>query len=102
MALLPTPLAATAFAPLGRLKTRAVAGGRFGRVAGVTADPLAQVGQFCRQGGELGRGAARSPGAAPESPAVAAGSDRGHWSAKPTSPRLKSRQEGRSSRAVSA
>jgi hypothetical protein len=43
MALLPTPLAATAFAPLGRLKTRAVAGGRLGRVAGVSADPLAQA-----------------------------------------------------------
>jgi hypothetical protein len=53
MALLPTPLAATGFTPRGRLKTRAVAGGRFGGVAGVAGDPLAQLGKFCGQGGEL-------------------------------------------------
>jgi hypothetical protein len=53
MALLATALAAIALAPLGWLKTRAVAGGRFGGVAGAAADPLSQAGQFSRQGGEL-------------------------------------------------
>jgi hypothetical protein len=53
MALLPTPLAATAFAPHGRLKTLGVAGGRPGGVAGVTVDPLAQVRKFGGQSGEL-------------------------------------------------
>jgi hypothetical protein len=53
MPLLPTPLAATAFAPLTRLKTRAITGGRPGGVARVAADSLAQAGQFRRQGGDL-------------------------------------------------
>ena len=53
MARLATPLATTAFAPLGRLEPRAFAGGWFGGVAGTAADPLPQAGQFGRQGGEL-------------------------------------------------
>jgi hypothetical protein len=53
MALLPTALAATAFAALGRLEPRAVTGGRLGGVAGGSTDPLAQAGQFRRQGCEL-------------------------------------------------
>jgi hypothetical protein len=61
MALLPTALAATAFAALGRLVgeafraavARAVTGGRLGGVAGGSTDPLAQAGQFRRQGCEL-------------------------------------------------
>jgi len=54
MARLAAPLAATAFATLGRLKPRAIAGGRFGGIAGAAADPLPQVGQFGSQSGELG------------------------------------------------
>ena len=54
MARLAAPLAATAFETLGRLKPRAIAGGRFGGIAGAAAYPLPQVGQFGRQGGELG------------------------------------------------
>lgn len=54
MARLAAPLAATAFATLGRLEPRPIAGGRFGRVAGAAADPLPQAGQFDSQGGELG------------------------------------------------
>jgi hypothetical protein len=53
MALLTTSLAATGFAACGRLKTKAITGGRFGGVAGVAADPLTQARQFRRQGGEL-------------------------------------------------
>jgi hypothetical protein len=52
MTRLAAPLAATAFATLGRLETRAIAGGRFEGVAGRSADPLAQAGQLCGQGGE--------------------------------------------------
>jgi hypothetical protein len=54
MARLAAPLAATAFATLGRLKPRTIAGGRFGGIAGAAADPLPQVGQFGSQSGELG------------------------------------------------
>jgi hypothetical protein len=54
MARLATPLAATAFTPLWRFKTLAIARGRFRGVAGTAADPLAQAGQFGRRGGELG------------------------------------------------
>jgi len=54
MARLAAPLAATAFATLGRLKPRPIAGGRFGGIAGAAADPLPQVGQFGSQSGELG------------------------------------------------
>jgi hypothetical protein len=50
---LATALTATAFTPLWRLKPRAIAGGRFGRVTGAAADPLPQAGQFGGQGGEL-------------------------------------------------
>ena len=53
MALLAAPFAATASAAFGRLKTLAVTGGWFGRVARRSADPLAQAGEFRRQGGEL-------------------------------------------------
>jgi hypothetical protein len=53
MALLAAPLAATASAAFRRLKTLAVTGGWFGRVARRSADPLAQGGEFRRQGGEL-------------------------------------------------
>jgi hypothetical protein len=52
MAWLTASLAAIAFAPLGWFKTRAVTGGRLGGVAGAAADPLPQVGQLGRQGGE--------------------------------------------------
>ncbi len=44
-------LAAAAFAPLGRLKSKAFDEGRLG---GVAADPLKQAGHFGNQGGELG------------------------------------------------
>ena len=54
MARLNASLAATAFAKLGRLKPRAIAGGRFGGIAVAAADPLSQVGQFGSQSGELG------------------------------------------------
>jgi len=61
MARLATTLAATAFTPLGWLKPGpSLEGGhrcaealRLGGVAGTAADPLAQAGQFGRQGGEL-------------------------------------------------
>ena len=53
MARLATPLAATAFTPLGRLEPRAIARWRFRGVAGTAADPLPQAGQFGSQGGEL-------------------------------------------------
>jgi hypothetical protein len=53
MALLPTTLAATALAAESWLKPRSVTGGRPGGVTPLTADPLAQAGQFRRQGGEL-------------------------------------------------
>ena len=46
-------LAATAFTPVWWLKPRAIAGGRFGRVARTAADPLPQAGQVGGQGGEL-------------------------------------------------
>jgi hypothetical protein len=50
---LATRLAATALAPLRRLKAGAVAGGRLGGIAGAAADPLLQLSQFRRQGGEV-------------------------------------------------
>jgi hypothetical protein len=53
MARLATALAATAFAALWGLKTRAISGGWFGGVARAAADPLPQAGQFAGQGGEL-------------------------------------------------
>jgi len=53
MSRLAAALAATALAPLRRLKPRAVTGGRLGRVARAAADPLPQAGQFAGQGGEL-------------------------------------------------
>jgi hypothetical protein len=53
MAWLTDSPAATANAPLGWFKTRAVTGGRLGGVAGAVADPLSQVGQFAHHGGEL-------------------------------------------------
>jgi len=53
MARLATALASTALASLRRLEPSAVTGGRFGGVAGAAADPLAQLGQLARQGGEL-------------------------------------------------
>ena len=54
MARLAAPLAVTAFATLGWLKSRAIAGGRFGGIARAAADPLPQAGQFGSQSGELG------------------------------------------------
>ncbi len=54
MAQLAATLAATDFATLGQLRPRAIAGGRFGGIAGAAADPLPQVGQFGSQGGGLG------------------------------------------------
>jgi hypothetical protein len=51
---LATALAANAFLSLGCLKAGAVAGGRFGGVAGAAANPLPQAGQLTRQAGELG------------------------------------------------
>jgi hypothetical protein len=53
MARLPAPLAAIPFAPLRRLEPSTIAGGRFGGVARGATNPLAQAGQFRRQGGEL-------------------------------------------------
>ena len=53
MARLTAALAATALAPLRRLKPRAVTGGRLGGFARAAADPLSQAGQFGRQGSEL-------------------------------------------------
>jgi len=53
MARLTAALASTALASLRRLEPRAVTGGRFGGVAGAAADPLPQLGQLARQGGEL-------------------------------------------------
>ncbi len=53
VARLATTLAATAFAPLRWFKAGAVAGGRLGGIAGAAADPLLELGQFRRQGGEL-------------------------------------------------
>jgi hypothetical protein len=54
VARLTTTLAATAFAPLRRLKPGPITGGRFGGIAGAAADPLLQPGQLSGQGGELG------------------------------------------------
>ena len=54
MARLATALAATAFAALWGLKTRAISGGWFGGVARAATDPFPQLSQFRRQGGELG------------------------------------------------
>jgi len=54
MARLAATFAATDFAALGPLRPRAIAGGRFGGIAGAAADPLPKVGQFGSQGGGLG------------------------------------------------
>jgi len=54
MSLLVAALTATAVALFWRCKTQTITGGRFGGVAGRSADPLAQAGQLCGQGGELG------------------------------------------------
>jgi hypothetical protein len=58
MSLLVAALTATAVALFWRRKTQTITGGRFGGVAGRSADPLAQAGQLCGQlcgqGGELG------------------------------------------------
>ena len=53
VALLAAALAATALAPLRRLKPRPIAGGLFGGVTRAAADPLPQACQFGSQGGEL-------------------------------------------------
>ncbi len=53
MARLTAALAATALAPLWRLKPKPVTGGWFGGVARAPVDPLPQLGQLARQGGEL-------------------------------------------------
>ena len=70
MAWLAAALAATAFAALRRLESRAIAGGWFGGVAGAAADPLAQLSQFRRQGGELGHADLRSLDGRTASPAA--------------------------------
>ena len=53
MARLTAALAATALAPLWRLKPKPITGGRFGGVAGAATDPLTQVCQLGGQAGEL-------------------------------------------------
>jgi hypothetical protein len=53
VARLATTLAATALAPLRRLKPRPITGGRHGGIAGAAADPLLELSQFAGQGGEL-------------------------------------------------
>jgi hypothetical protein len=53
VARLATTLAATALAPLRRLKPRLITGGRLGGIAGAAADPLLQLSQFRRQSAEL-------------------------------------------------
>lgn len=53
MARLAAALAATALAPLWRLNTQTITGGRFGGVARAATNPHLQAGQLARQGGEL-------------------------------------------------
>jgi hypothetical protein len=55
MARLAATLAATDLAPLGRLEPWAIAGERFGEIAGAAADPLPQLGQPGRKRGEFWR-----------------------------------------------
>ena len=95
MARLAAPLAVTALAPLRRLKPRAIAGGWFGGVARAAADPLTQLGQFGRKGGELD---------AQLLDLLLLGQDQlsGTRPATTPSPLLKSRKEEWSSQAISA
>jgi hypothetical protein len=53
MARLATAFAATAIASLRRLEPGPIAGERLGGVARAAVDPLPQLGQIARQGGEL-------------------------------------------------
>jgi len=101
VAWLAATLAATALAPLQRLETRPIAGGRFGGVARAATDPLPQAGQLGRQGGEFAAEFRRSPASEPESPFAQPESAVAHPPAKTTNPLLESRPEGCPSQKVS-